>query len=105
MTQLVRSHRDGALLAVRAVPGASAAKLMGVHGGELRVRVCSPPVDGRANVEIVEVVSAALGVRGREVKLVAGRTSRSKQLLVALTADELLVRLGPWIGPDGAPER
>ena len=44
------AHADGALVAVRAVPGASRAKVDGLHGDEVRIRVCSPPVDGRATV-------------------------------------------------------
>ncbi|MDO8363628.1 MAG: DUF167 domain-containing protein [Actinomycetota bacterium] len=105
MTELVRPHAEGAVLSVRAVPGASAAKLVGQHGGELRVRVCSPPVDGRANEEIVKVVAAALGLRPRAVRLLAGHTARSKQLLVALPPDELLAHLAPWISPDSVAGR
>ena len=105
MTELVRAHRDGAVLAVRAVPGASAAKIVGLHGDELRVRVCSPPVDGRANEEIIKVVAHALALRTREVTLVAGHTARSKQLLVPLLPDVLRERLAPWIGPVEGRER
>lgn len=105
MTDLVRPHQAGAVLAVRAVPGASAAKVMGLRGDELRVRVCSPPVDGRANEEVIEVLARAIGVRSRDVVLLAGHSSRSKQLLVALSPTELLVRLRPWIEPESAIDR
>lgn len=105
MTELIRSHPAGAVLSVRAVPGASAAKIVGRHGDELRVRVCSPPVDGRANEEIVKVIAAALGVRGRDVELIAGHSARSKQLAVALPPSVLAERLAPWIGPEQAPDR
>ena len=105
MTDPVRAHPDGAVLAVRAVPGASAAKVVGLHGDELRVRVCSPPVDGRANEEILKVVAAAVGVRAREVTLLSGHTARSKQLLIALPLATARERLAPWIGPVEGRER
>ncbi len=105
MTELVRRHPEGSVLAVRAVPGASAASLVGLHGDELKVRVCSPPIDGRANDEICAVVARALGLRAREVQLLGGQSSRSKHLLVPLAADEILVRLQPWIGPERVAER
>ncbi len=57
----MRAHSQGATVAVRAVPGASRAKVVGLHGDELRIRVCSPPVDGRANVELCTVLADALG--------------------------------------------
>lgn len=105
MSGPVRHHADGAVVAVRAVPGASRAAVMGLHGDELRIRVCSPPVDGRANDELCDVLAEALGLRRREVRVVAGHTARSKQLLVALDPDETERRLGPWIGRSGPPER
>lgn len=101
----MRPHGDGAVIAIRVVPGASAAKLAGMHGDELKVRVCSPPVDGRANEELLGVVAAALGVRPREVTLLAGHAARSKQVLVALTAAEVERRLVAAIGPLTACER
>jgi len=105
LTELIRSHPGGAVLAVRAVPGSSAAKVVGRHGDELRVRLCSPPVDGRANAEVLKVVGAALGLRARELTLLSGHMSRSKLLLVTLEPAELLARLAPWIGPESAAER
>ena len=105
MTQVVRPHPDGAVLAVRVVPGASAAKVVGLFGDELKVRVCSPPLDGRANEELLGVVAAALGLRPREVSLLSGHTSRSKQVLVGLPVDEVQRRLATTIGPLGAAER
>lgn len=105
MSGPVRHHADGAVVAVRAVPGASRAAVVGLHGDELRIRVCSPPVDGRANDELRSVLADALGLRTRDVEVVAGHSARSKQLLVQLDAAETARRLEPWIGRSGPPER
>ena len=101
----MRAHAQGATVAVRAVPGASRASVVGLHGDELRIRVCSPPVDGRANEELCAVLAEALGLRPRQVTVVAGHTARSKQLLVALEPDEVRRRLHGVIGRSGAVER
>ena len=93
------------MVAVRAVPGASAAKVVGMHGAELRIRVCSPPVDGRANEELCAVLAADLGLRPRDVTILTGHGARSKQLLVALPADAVRVRLSRCIGRSGPSER
>ena len=105
MTELIRPHPGGAVLTVRASPGASAAAIVGVHGHELRVRVCSPPVDGRANEEVVKVIAGALGLRTRQVQMLSGHTGRSKQVVVALAPAVLMERLLPWIGPEMALNR
>ncbi|MFM2078865.1 MAG: hypothetical protein RJA49_2755 [Actinomycetota bacterium] len=101
----VRPHPDGSVVRVRAVPGASRAAVVGLHGDELRIRVCSPPIDGRANEELCAVLADALGLRAREVHVVAGHSARSKQLRVALDPSVVRARLAPWIGISGVPER
>jgi uncharacterized protein (TIGR00251 family) len=105
MPDPVRPHPDGTVVAVRAVPGASAAKVIGLHGNELRVRLCSPPIDGRANEELCAVLARALGLRARDVNVIAGHTSRSKQVLVAATVADVEAALLPWIGRSEPPER
>ncbi|MBM7515468.1 DUF167 domain-containing protein [Nocardioides nitrophenolicus] len=75
------------LLAVRVQPGASrtgAAGPAGVDGAELKVRLSSPPVDGRANAELVRWLAKELGVPRSAVTLVRGQTSRSKVLRIAV---------------------
>lgn len=73
------------LLAVRVQPGASrtgAAGPTGPEGAELKVRLASPPVDGRANDELVRWLAKELGVPRSDVTLVRGQASRSKQLRI-----------------------
>jgi uncharacterized protein (TIGR00251 family) len=101
----VRAHPEGSVIAVRAVPGASRSAVVGLHGDELKVRVCSPPVDGRANEEVCAVIADALGLRTREVRLLQGHSARSKVLLLPLTVDQAEERLAGCIGRSDPPER
>ena len=73
----------GALVAVRAVPGAKRDEIAGPLGDRLKVRVAAPPEGGRANDAIRALVAGALGVRARDVEIVAGATSREKTLRVS----------------------
>lgn len=77
----------GAVLTVRVVPGASRSGVVDVVHGALRVRVCSPPVDGRANDELCAVLADALGLRARQVVVVSGGQARNKRVRVELPAD------------------
>jgi len=87
------------VVAVHAQPGARRDELSGLHGDRVRVRTTAPPVDGKANERIVEVVAAALGVARRDVELVAGATSRQKDLLVrGLEVEEARQRLAAALG-------
>jgi uncharacterized protein (TIGR00251 family) len=46
--------------------------------GTLEIRVHSPPEDGRANTELMEVLARHLGVKRRRLSIVSGETSRHK---------------------------
>ncbi len=85
--------RDGELLLkVRAVPGARADGVRGVHGDALRVAVRAPPERGKANAAVVEVVARALGLSRSQVSLHGGGASRDKWLRIEALAREDLSR-------------
>lgn len=67
-------------LPVRAQPGASRARVVGVWNGKLKIAVTAPPDKGRANDELCEFVAELLGVRRAAVRLASGERSRDKRL-------------------------
>ena len=69
-------------LIVRAQPGASRSEVVGWQGETLRVRVQAPPLEGRANAAVIELLAKALGVPRRCVRLERGETSREKVIAV-----------------------
>ena len=93
MLEALRAVDGGTVISLRVVPGASRAGIAAVGGAEVRVRVCSPPVGGRANAEVCEVVAEVLGLRPRQVALVGGAMSRGKQVRVELDPDAVERRL------------
>jgi uncharacterized protein (TIGR00251 family) len=82
-------------LRLRVQPGARrTALLQRMPGGEWKVAVSAPPLDGRANDAVVELVSELLGVRRAQVKLVRGASARSKVVEVeGVSADAAETRL------------
>ena len=53
-----------------------------MEGGELKVRVTSPPVEEAANKELIRFLAHLLNVKKSDIALVAGAHSRRKQLEV-----------------------
>lgn len=70
------------ILSIRVVPGASKSEIVGSSEGTLRVRIAAPATKGKANAELVKLLARALGVRSREVEIVAGHTARLKKVQV-----------------------
>jgi hypothetical protein len=70
------------VLDISAVPGAKRTEVVGLHDGALRLRLAAPPVDGKANDEIVAWLAQSLGLPRRGVQLLRGPTSRRKQIQI-----------------------
>lgn len=82
--------------AVRLTPRAAADRVEGVIDGVLRVRVGAPAVEGAANNALLRLLSDELGVARRDVRIVAGASSRQKLVVVDhVDADALVAR---WPG-------
>ena len=86
---------DGARLSLRVQPGAKRSEVVGWQGEVLRVRVQAPPLEGRANAAVVELLARALGIPRGRVTLERGEASRDKVIAVeGLDAAEVRRRLG-----------
>jgi uncharacterized protein (TIGR00251 family) len=80
---------SGCDLLVQVVPNAGRTAVAGLHDGALRVRLAAPPIEGRANAELMQWLARALGLPRRAVTLVAGELSRRKRLHVDCAPDHL----------------
>jgi uncharacterized protein (TIGR00251 family) len=79
---VVSEDEAGVTIAVQVVPRASRNQVAGVQGDQLKVRVTAPPVEGAANEALLGFLAAALGVRRRDLQLVAGERARRKLVRV-----------------------
>jgi uncharacterized protein (TIGR00251 family) len=73
---------DDLLLRLRVQPRAGRNAFGEPFGDALKVKLNAPPVDGRANAELLRFVADSFDVPRRAVKLVSGQQSRSKQLRI-----------------------
>ena len=99
--------REGAVrFEVQARPRARTSRVAAVRGGALVVQLAAPPVDGKANDELVATLAEALGVPRRDVVFVRGETSRVKVVeIFGLGAIEVQSRLERAMGAGGASRR
>ena len=90
----MQPHPEGALLPVRAQPGAKSSGVRGVQDGALKVAVTQIAEKGKANKALLAVLCDALGVRKSQLILVAGATAAHKRFLVrGVTVAQLRQRL------------
>ena len=68
--------------AVRVQPRASREEIAGVHDGALKIRLCAPAVENRANEALVEFLAGVLKTSKSAVRIQSGEHRRSKRVEV-----------------------
>lgn len=83
-------------LSVQVSPNAKKTEVSGVAGDVLRVRLHAPPVDGKANEELIRFIAERLGLPKRVVQLASGHANKRKLLHIddpGLDIDAVAARL------------
>ena len=92
---------------VRVIPRASKPGIAGTRGRALLVRLQSPPVEGAANAELIEIIAKAFGVPKRSVSIASGEHAKLKRLTIdgidQSRGETALQSLG--VDPGGLPDR
>lgn len=88
-------HWDGdtLILDLHIQPRAAKNEIVGPHGDRLKIRLTSPPVDGKANAALIAFLAAECQVPRAAVQLVKGETGRQKRVRID----------GPRVLPTGVP--
>lgn len=85
-----REDGDAVVLLLHVQPGAKRTEVAGIHGAgaaaRLKIRLAAPPVEGRANAELLRFLASAFGVARRAVQLLRGESSRQKSVRVTRPA-------------------
>ncbi len=79
---LFQITKEGVLISLRVIPGASWSEVVGIYGQALKVKIKAPPVDGQANAAIIDLFSGLLKISKAQLEITQGGKSKSKSLLV-----------------------
>lgn len=81
-------------LPIKVVPGSSRDCIAGWLGEILKVRVQAPAERGKANASVEKMVAGTLGVPGKCVQIISGKTSARKVIeITGLSEAEVYSRL------------
>ena len=83
--------------AVRLTPRSAVERVEEVVDGVLKVRVMAPAVEGTANASLIRLLADELGIARRDVRIVAGATSRQKLVVVDGIEPEAVVARWPGL--------
>jgi len=76
-------YRDGVLIMqLQVQAGGKSESVVGLHGERLKIRLQTPPVDGRANNRLIEFLADQFGVSRAAVQITHGRSGRAKTVII-----------------------
>ncbi|MBL8994159.1 MAG: YggU family protein [Spirochaetia bacterium] len=91
---MLRQTPEGIELALHVLPNAPKSQIVGNHGERLKIKIKAPPVEGKANEEIVHFFSNLLCLPKNQIGFRRGEKSKSKMLLIqGLELEEVKHRL------------
>lgn len=80
--EIFQDKENGVAFNLILQPRSSFLKLSGIQGSALKLRVCSPPIDDKANLECQKYFAKIFSIPKSDVLIIQGRKSRRKRILI-----------------------
>jgi uncharacterized protein (TIGR00251 family) len=87
----IRETENGVVIRVKVTPNSSRSALLPGPEGLLAVKLTSPPVEGKANKELIKFLAKRIRIAPSAIAIIKGQSSREKTLLIS-GVDEKTVR-------------
>jgi uncharacterized protein (TIGR00251 family) len=96
------SNNDGVdeiYIKVKVIPRAKQSKISGfMADGSLKVRVAAPPVDGKANRELIKLLADCLDIQAAHITLVSGQQGRKKVVkIIGLISQDFEKKISQYV--------
>lgn len=63
-------------------PKASNDAIVGLYGESVKIRITSPPIEGKANAHLVKFLAKQFGVAKSSVSIISGELGRQKRVAI-----------------------
>jgi len=85
--------KDGILIGIKVIPGSSK-NTYELQDDFLKVKLIAPPVDGKANKELINYLSGLTHLKKRDIEIRNGETARKKTIFLRLCKDDFIKIIG-----------
>jgi len=90
----LQESKGGVVFKVLMQPCARRNEIAGMYEDYLKIRVTSPPIEGKANQACIDLIAQAFGLKKNEIAILSGHTARRKRLHArGITPEEFKTRL------------
>lgn len=81
--------QDAIIIQVKVIPASSRSMIAGILDGALKIKLNSPPVEGKANKECIVFLSKLLKVQKSSIQIIKGDTNKLKTISIKGNPSEL----------------
>jgi uncharacterized protein (TIGR00251 family) len=78
MKQNSDKAKEYLIINVKVEPRSSKSGIAGPYGNAIKVKLKSPPVEGKANKELIEILAKEFGIAKTDIDIISGKSSRNK---------------------------
>jgi uncharacterized protein (TIGR00251 family) len=78
MKKTVTGKKGHLTIKIKVEPRSSKSGITGPYRDALKVKLTSPPIEGRANKELIEVLAEELGIAKKDIEIISGQSSKNK---------------------------
>lgn len=78
MKKTSKNNSDVLIINIKVEPRSSRSGITGSYGDGLKVRLTSPPVEGKANKELIEILAKEFRTRKKDIEILSGEKSKNK---------------------------
>lgn len=79
---MFKETAEGTILSLHVQPNAPQSKIIGEYNGSLKIKIHAPPVDGKANEEIIRFLAKILEIPKARIEILKGETFKLKKVLI-----------------------
>ncbi len=73
-----KQPQNNITLKIKVEPRSSRSEIVGPYGDGLKVKLTSPPVKGKANKELIDLLSKELKVPKKDIEIISGQSLKNK---------------------------
>jgi uncharacterized protein (TIGR00251 family) len=82
MSQTPTSLHLRTQIKVKVLPRSSRNQIIGKEGDLFKVKLISPPVEGKANKDLIALLAKKLGIAKKRIEIISGKSSRLKSVRI-----------------------
>ena len=78
----ISETKEGTIINIKLVPNSSVNKIVDYTDEFIRIKISAPPIENKANKELVSFASEILKINKSKIKIISGEKSKLKKLLI-----------------------